>query len=102
MTEETFLQRAKRERDEADTKLIQTLLETVPEKVHEAVMQRKESLRLSVEKIITEILRTSNAPATKLFYAEMAKIGFERHAIKLEIHSERPPYSYDIILRLED
>ena len=101
MSEETFLQRAKRERDEADTKLIQALLATIPAKGQEAVMQRKAELRVSVEKTHTDILYMGTSPAKDLFYTEMEKLGFPRHTIKVEAYSERPPYTYTIVLNLD-
>lgn len=100
MSDETFLARAKRLRDEADLATIREVCAAIPEAVTKAVNERKTELRFSTESEVLKILRMESSPAKDYFYQNMAELGFERHAIKLESYSERPPYSYAIIFDL--
>ena len=100
MSEENFLQRAKRLRDEADLKTIREVCAAIPEEITIAVSERKDKLRFSTTGEVMKILFMEKSPAKDDFYAQMAKLGFERHAIRLECYDERPPYSYTIILDL--
>ena len=100
MKKPTFIDRAKHNRDCADIDTISALNQTIPEKITQAVNDRKPELTLSVDKNTLDILRMEKSPAKDLFYAYMDELGIPESAIRLHSYSEMPPYSYSIILTI--